>query len=533
MQKRDVIAGLSVAGLMLPEAVAYAGIAGVPPQRAILAAIAGSLVYAVAGRSRFAIISPTSSSAALLAAALLVLPGDQAAHMALVTIMVVLVGLMFVAASIARLGGLAGFVSRPVLRGFAFGLAITIIVKQLPTIAGVAIEAPDLFHLAAGLIGSLGGWHWASAATGLAALAALLLLRRRPMLPGAFIVLAGGIAASLLFDLPAHGVATVGMIDVRPVWPAAVLPSWQTVSELAQLTVPLVLILFAESWGTIRGMALRHGDSVDPDRELRALGCANLASAVVQGMPVGAGFSAGAAAEAAGTGTRMTGVIAAFGLGLLMLAGAGLVAHLPEPVLAAVVIAALTHALDPQPLARLWRLDRDQYIGAAAALGVLLFGVLDGMLLAIALSLAAMVRRLAAPHITRLARLGDGHDYVDAARHPEAALPAGIAVWRPDEPLFFGNAERVLAAVAARQAADPSVHVLVLSLENSFDLDSTALDVLREFDVHMASRQVSVRLARVRDQVRDLLVAAHADDLAARSNYSVDDAVRSAQEGTR
>lgn len=525
MRIQDLIAGLSVAGLMLPEAVAYAGIAGLPPQRAIAAAVAGSLVYALVGRSRFAIVSPTSSSAAILAAALATLPGDAAMRMMLVTIMVAMTGLIFAVAAIGRLGGLAGFVSRPVLRGFAFGLAITIILKQVPVLAGVAVPTPDMLRLIAGLAGSVAHWHAASIATGLSALTALLLLRRVPILPGAFVVLAVGIAASLLLDLPAHGVAVVGTIDIVPQWPALTLPSWSMLSHLAQLALPLVLILFAESWGTMRGLALRSGDAIEPNRELGALGLANIASALVQGMPVGAGFSAGSASQAAGAATRATGAVAAIGLALLMLAATPLVAQLPQPVLAAVVIAALTHALDPAPLLRLWRLDRDQGIALGAVTGVLVLGVLNGMLFAIALSLAALIRRLATPQLTRLARLGDSHDFVDAARHPDAIQLPGIAIWRPAEPLFFANAERVLASVADRLAAETDIRTAILSLEESFDLDSTALDALLEFDVRMRSRGIDLRFARVRDHVRDLLTAAGAEELVRRSSYSVEDAV--------
>jgi anti-anti-sigma factor len=210
----------------------------------------------------------------------------------------------------------------------------------------------------------------------------------------------------------------------------------------------------------------------------------------------------------------------------LLIAGAApLIAFLPEPVLAAVVIAALAHALDPAPLLRLWKLDRDQYVALGAAAGVLLLGVLNGMLVAIALSLAALVQRLAVPHVARLGRLGGGHDFVDLARHPDAASPPGIAIWRPAEPLFFANAERILAAIARATRADPGARAIVISLEESFDLDSTALEVLVEADAALRAAGIRVRLARVHDHVRDLLAAAGAGDLAARGAYSVDDAV--------
>ncbi|QNQ10078.1 SulP family inorganic anion transporter [Sphingomonas alpina] len=527
VRRADLIAGLSVAGLILPEAVAYAGIAGLAPQHAILAAIVGALVYAAIGRSRFAIVSPTSSSAAIMAASLGTLTADPAVKIALATITVALVGIAFLAASAARLGGLTGFVSRPVLRGFAFGLAITIILKQMPLVFGVSPQAGNVFELIAGLLSDFGAWNWTSIATGTTALLLLLALRRLPSVPGAFIVLAAGIAASILFDLPGHGVATVGLIDLSIALPTLPHIPYPMLTGLAELVIPLVLILLAESWGTMRALALSHGDRIEPNRELAALGAANLASALVQGLPVGAGFSAGAASEAAGTRTRAAGAIAAIGLALLMLAGVRLVAHLPQPVLAAVVIAALSHALNPQPIVRLWRLGRDQYVAIGAAIGVLALGVLNGMLLAILLSIAALVRRLASPQLVRLGRLGSSRNFVDLARHPEASAVPGVAIWRPAEPLFFANAEAVLALIADQQAADQTVTTVIVSLEESFDIDSSAADALIEFDARLRMNGARLLLARVRDRVRDLLTAAGAHDLAVRSSYSVDDAVAS------
>jgi MFS superfamily sulfate permease-like transporter len=526
MKRGDLVAGLSVAGLMLPEAVAYAGIAGLAPARAILAAIAGTLAYALIGRSRFAIVSPTSSSAAILAAALATMPADAGMRGVIATLAVAMTGGIFLIAAAARLGGLTGFVARPVLRGFAFGLAVTIVLRQLPTLAGVPVTAPDIFNLVMRLVLSAPQWHPASVATGVLALIALLLLRRLPMLPGALLVLVLGISASVMLDLGSHGVATVGLIRPTLRLPDLVVPSYATLLHLGQMVVPLALILFAESWGTMRALALRHGDLLTPDRELGAIGFANLASAVVQGMPVGAGFSAGSASEAAGAETRMTGVVAAIGLALLVVIATPLIAYLPQPVLAAVVIAALTHALELRPLTRLWRLDRDQYIALGAAGGVILLGVLNGMLFAVALSIAAMVRRTASPQLVELGQLASGHDYVDVARHPEAARIPGIAIWRAAEPLFFANAERVLENVEDRVEATGGTTGIIFSLEESFDIDSTALDALIEFDQRLAKRGWTLRLARVHDRVRDLLIRSEANDLAERSSYSVDDAVR-------
>jgi MFS superfamily sulfate permease-like transporter len=242
-------------------------------------------------------------------------------------------------------------------------------------------------------------------------------------------------------------------------------------------------------------------------------------------MPVGAGFSAGATSEAAGAKTRWTAIVAGLGLALLVLCAAPAIARLPQPVLAAVVIAALSHALDPAPFRRLWLLKRDLYIALAATIGVLAFGVLNGMLFAIALSIAALIHRLATPHVARLGRLGDSHNFVDVSRHEGAIAPPHIAIWRPTEPLFFANAERIFATIAISMRGETGVWAAILSLEESIDLDSTALETLIEFDNAMRARSIRVQLARAHDHVRDLLARSTETNLQSRCSFSVDDAV--------
>lgn len=525
-EKADLGAGLAVAALMLPEAVAYAGIAGLPAARGLVSAVAGCLVYAALGRSRFAIVSPTSSSAAILAAALASLSAGPNGAGGLATLAVLLIGLFFLAAAMLSLGALASFVSRPVVRGFAFGLAITIVLRQLPTLLGVPATGAGLPTFVANLAAHLPAANGATALTGAAALAALLLVRRFRFVPGALIVVLAGIAASRLLDLSGRGVATVGPIAIALAPPALPALGWATFARLAQLVAPLVLILFTESWGTVRTLALRHGDQVLPGRELAALGAANLAAGLLQGLPVGAGFSVGSANEAAGARSRWAAVTAACAMAVAVIVAMPWIALLPRPVLAAVVIAALVQALNPAPLLRLWRLRRDHVVATAAALGVLALGIVDGMLFAILLSIAAVIRRMAAQDVVRLGRLPGTHDFVDLARHPEAEASPGIEIWRPAEPLFFANAESVLGTVSRQTAA--GAKTVIVSLEESYDLDSTALEALCEFDERMCKRGHRVMFARVRDHVRDLLRAAGAADLAARSYYSVADAADAA-----
>ncbi|MGL4301546.1 MAG: SulP family inorganic anion transporter, partial [Sphingomonas sp.] len=439
---------------MLPEAVAYAGIAGLPPARALVAAIVGSAAYLLVGRSRVAIVSPTSSSATILAAALAAMGATVGDREALATVLIAIVGLIFLAAGALRLGALSSFVSRPVLRGFALGLAITIIVHQLPTLFGIIDDGRSIGSTALTLAAGLGRVNPISTVTGVGALISLLLLRRWRMVPGALVVLTLGIVASITLDLSAHGVAVVGPIVVTFTVPRFPPMSAEAMLRLAQLAAPLTLILFAESWGTIRTLALRHDDKVDPGRELVGLGVANLVSAFAQGMPVGAGFSAASANEGAGGSSKLAALTASLALAVLVALAMPLIAQLPKPVLAAVVIAALTHALDPAWLVQLWRLKRDALIALTATAGVLLLGVVNGMLLAILLSVVAFIRRASRPHVARLGRLGQSHDYVSLARHPEAIAPWGVTIWRPDEPLFFANAEPVLDHIAA--AIDPA-----------------------------------------------------------------------------
>jgi MFS superfamily sulfate permease-like transporter len=519
---REVVAGASVAGLMLPEAVAYAAIAGLAPQHAIVAGIAGGLAYACIGRSRFAIVAPTSSSAAMIAAALATFPAvNGATHAALAALVVAFVGALFLLAGFLRLGSLSGFIARPVLRGFAFGLAVTIILKQLPTLLGLSLHAPNIAALLTDIVRNIAATNILSLSIGATALVALLALRRINGVPGAIIVLVGGVVLSYVVDLPGQHVAQVGVIGANLTLinvPDLPLPLW---SRLAQLAVPLTLIVFAESWGTMRSLALAHGDTIAPDRELKALGLSNIAAALVQGMPVGAGFSAGSANAAAGATSRWAAVAAALGLATLLAFGGPWVARIPEPVLAAIVIAALTHALSPAPLRRLWHIDRDQWIATLAAVAVITLGVLNGMLAAVALSVFALLRRLSTPHVSQLGRVGNSHDYIDLNEHPAAKAPIGIDIFRPNAPLFFANAERVLATIASRRTAPR----LILSLEESDDIDSSALEALVEFAQSLATKKVSFTLARVHDRARALLEKAGQGDLAASASFSVADAV--------
>ena len=529
---KDILTGLGVAGLMLPEGVAYAGIAGLAPGRALAAGIAGGLAYALVGRSRFAVLSPTSSAAAILAAAIAGLAteigADAAMRGAMATALVGLVGIIFLGLSLFRLGSLAGFISRPVLRGFAFGLAVTIIIRQLPKLFGVHVLGGPVWVIIGGLGAQVAHWHLPSLALGIAALGALLALRLKPQLPGALLVIVAGIGLATILPLASWGVDLAGPVVLTR--PDFLLPPLALLPRLAELAAPIALILFAESWGTMRSLALKHGDTINANRELGAIGLANLASALAQGMPVGAGFSVGSANEAAGSQSRLSAGVAAVAVLCLALFAGPWIARIPEPVLAAVVVSALTHALSPEPILRLFHIRRDHWIALAATIGVLGLGVLDGMLAAIALSIAHLLYDLSHPSISQLGRVGTSHDFVDIARHGEAAPIPGVAIFRPNAPLIFANAESALGAVAAA-ANGSQAQVIILSLEESNDLDSTAIDALLEFAQSLTGAGKRVILARAHDRVRDVLVTAGHPHLAGNSTFSVADAAAQAGVG--
>jgi MFS superfamily sulfate permease-like transporter len=528
----DWIAGLSIAGLLLPEAVAYASLAGLPPPAGIVALLAGLLCYGLIGNSRFAVVSATSSSAAVLLAATSPPGGALAAAAApaaaLAAGLVLLTGIYFVAAGLARLGGISTFIARPVLRGFTFGLALTIVIHQGAKIVGVDPPQTDLLRYTAGVFAAWGEWNFEAAWIGLAALALLGLLARWKRVPAALIAIVAGIA--LERSGLAAGVPTVGPIALElhaPDLPALPRSDWLRLGELA---FAMALILYAESYGSIRSFALRHGEATRPNRDLIALGVANLASGLFQGMPVGAGYSATAANERAGAQSRWAAWIAAALILLLLLGALRWIERTPEPVLAAIVIHAVAPRLHPGVFRPYFVWQRDRFIVVAAVLAVILLGVLDGLLAAIAVSVAVTLRELSEPRVSWLGRLRGGHDYVDAERHPEAQPLAGLLIARPEEPLFFANAERIFAIVRRRVEASAGVHTVILSLEESADLDGTSIEALREFAVAMRRCGVTLLLARVKDPLRDLLRRVAPAELPPRcyQAWSVDDAVRQA-----
>lgn len=528
----DLVAGLSIAGLLLPEAVAYSGIAGMPPQAGVIALLIGLLCYGLIGTSRFAIVSATSSSAAVLLSTVTVMAGtDVAMRMVLACGLVMLTGGLFILASMAKLGEVSNFIAKPVLRGFAVGLAITIIIKQFPNMIGIHPTHSDIFPYINDL--ALGWSHWNLTGLMIAAIAliALKLFAYCRAIPGALIVIAAGIALDVSGYTGSHGVAAVGTINLNlnmPTIPSLDRTQWFNLVELA---AAMVLILYAESYGAIRTFAIKHGDNSAPNRDLMAFGVANLLSGLFHGMPVGAGYSATSANEAAGAQSRWSGWIAAIVVLVLVLTLLRWIEHTPEPILAAIVIHAVSHNLSLNTFRPYFLWKRDRIIVVSAVLAVLVFGVLNGLLAAIGVSFIMMLRTMSDVRVAWLGELDHSRDYVDMARHPNVFTIPEVLIARPESAMFFANAEHIFSIILAKLDATPTTKIIIISFEESPDLDSTSVEALRDFADNIQKRGIPLRFARIKDPLRDILSTANLAEIPATSydSRSVDDAVREAK----
>ncbi|MFE1781832.1 SulP family inorganic anion transporter [Streptomyces sp. NPDC059506] len=500
----DVAGALTVWALLVPECVAYAQIAGVPPQNAFYAAPVVLLVYALLGRSRFLVVGATSAAAVLSAATVATVAGPGAGPEGAVGVsaaLAVLTGAVLVGAGLARLGFVTNFLAEPALVGFLSGTALTIIVRQAAKVAGVPGGEGDFFERAWSLLRRAPDWSPAALAVGAGALVLLLVLERLgPRLPASLVVLALGLVVSAGADLADHGVEVVGPVPAAlpvPHLPAVPAEDW---AALAGGAFGVALVVFAESFSIADRFARAHGDEVDADREMIAVGASNVAAGLVRGFAVSGSTSRSAAAEAAGSTSRLTSLVAAV---LVLLTGAFLTplfTDLPEPVLGAIVIVAVLGFLRPAELLRYRRLDRPSFwVAMTALVGVLLFDLLPGLFLAVVLSLVLFVASAGAVHVSVLGRLPGSPLYGDVEQHPGAATVPGVLVVRPDGALFFGNVDRARRAVRARVAAGgPAVHAVVLDLGASYRLGVQVLDTLDELREELAAGNVALHLARLR-----------------------------------
>lgn len=525
----DAIAGLSIAGLLLPEAFAYATIGNMPPQAGVVALFAGLICYGILGTSRFAIVSATSSSAAVLAAASVSFGNaDLDHHMALAFGLVIMSGLLFLVAAISGMGKVTDFISKPVLRGFAFGLACVIVLKQVISMAEIHVSRGDFFHMIFELLRQVADWNLASIGVGLVALILLFLLDQFKKIPAALIVIALGILAAQLLDLTQYQIHLVGEVKLQlsyPDLPALSRTEWLRLGELG---FALTMVLFSESYGSIRFFAIKHADETQPNRDLMALGVANLVSGVFHGMPVGAGYSGTSANESAGASSRLSGLVAAIVIFIAMLTIIPKIALTPEPILAAIVVHAVSHMLKPATLKPYFVWKRDRLVVVASVIGVLWLGVLDGLLAAIAMSIMMMLKRFSDATVSQLGRLGETHDFVDMANHKEARPIESVIIFRPDEPLFFANVDDILSQIKHDIAhSTRTIHAIVINLEESPDLDATSLEAIQNFVQFTRQNKQYLVFARVKNGAQVVLKMLLPDDqsMVMITDLSVDDAV--------
>ncbi len=506
----DVVAGITLSALLVPVGMGYAEAAGLPAIAGLYATVGPLVAYFVIGPSRILVLGPDSSLLPLVAAAVVPLAaGDPARAVALGAALAVMVGAICVAAALARLGFLTDLLSRPVRVGYMNGIALTVLVGQLPKLLGFSVTEPDFLGAAGGLVRGVAAGRTALSAVlvGGAALALILGLRRvSRRIPGVLIaVVLAGLAVALLGWQ--HSLAVVGEIPRGLPTPALPAVSVDDLLALAPAAFGIALISFADTSVVSRLFAARRGDHVDADRELASLGACNVVAGLVGGFPVSGSATRTPVAEAAGARTQMTGLVGAGVILVLLLAVPGLFAPVPSAALAAVVISAALGLFDIAGLRRLWRQRRSELgLALVAFLAVAVFGALPGIGVAVTLSLLNFIRHAWRPHDAILGRVANYKGYHDIGRHPEARLVPGLILYRWDAPLFFANAdlfrERVLQVV---DHAPPPVRWLAATAEPVTDIDTTAADTLDELITELARRGVELHFAELKGHVRDRL----------------------------
>jgi sulfate permease, SulP family len=518
----DCIAGLTVWAVLVPEALAYATIAGVSPVVGLYAAPGALILYAAFGSSRHLIAGPMAATAALSAAAV----GDLAAgnsgrFTALTMTLAITMGILALAAGVARLGFLASFISEPVLKGFIIGLALTIIIGQVPKLLGVDKGSGNFFQQFWDVVTRLGQAQWRTVLVGLLSLAIVLVLRRvAPAVPAPLVAVAIGVLAVYTLHLQDHGVKIVGHIDSG--LPAFGLPSVPAGDylKLAGPAVGIMLVGFAEGLGAAKTYAAKNGYQISPNRELAGLGAANLAAGLSSGMVVNGSLSKTAVNGSAGARTQLSGLVVAALTILTLLFLTGLFQDLPEATLGAVVIAALVELVDIASLrslygthtARLRRIygyaARADFIAAVAALlGVLIFDTLPGLFIGITVSLLLLLYRSSQPHVAVLGQVPGTSQWTDTAQHPEDKPIPGIPVLRVESGLYFANADHVRATILTAAAA-AGTRAVVLDCETVPFVDVTAGRMLDELTAELRGRGVRLVIARDVGQVRDVLATA-------------------------
>ena len=509
--RHDVVAGLVLATMLVPVGIAYAMASGVPGIYGLYASIVPLLAYALFGPSRILVLGPDSSLAAVILAVVLPLSGgDPLRAVALAGMMAVVSGTVCIVAGVARLGFVTELLSKPIRYGYMNGIALTVLVSQLPTLFGFSVEGDGVptkfWAFARALLDAR--TNWTALMVGVATLAVILLLRGEKRVPAMLIAVIGATALVGALDLAARaGVAILGTLPQG--LPEFTIP-WITYADIVPVTIggcTVALVSFADTSVLSRAYAARSGTRVDPNQEMVGLGAANLAAGFFQGFPVSSSSSRTPVAEAAGARTQLAGVVGAATLASLLVLAPDLLRHLPEPALAAVVIASAIGLVEINDLRRIYRIQRWEFwlsIGCFA--GVAVLGAIPGIGLAIVIAVIEFLWDGWRPHSAILGRVEGVKGYHDITRYPESRRIPGLVLFRWDAPLFFANAEffqeRVLDAVATSPAP---VQWLVVAAEPVTSVDVTAADMLTELCETLRVAGVELRFAEMKDPVKDKL----------------------------
>jgi high affinity sulfate transporter 1 len=507
----DVLAGIAVAAMIVPKDLGYAGIAGVPVQNGLYAAAAGAIVYALFCTSRQISTGPSSSLAAVAGGAVLFtgVAGSQAAE--LVAAITLVTGGLFLLLAALRLGWIARFLSRAVVTGFLAGAAVDVVIGELPKLTGTSVSGDTAWAELASWLRSLGDVSWTTVLVGVAALATILGLRfLAPKVPGALVLVVGGLLATYLFDLGAHGVALVGPVPRG--LPAPALPGLdvfeQHYSTILVAATGLLLIGFSQTAGDARAFAVRHRYRIDVNQESVAQGMANAASGVFRGMPVSTSLSASSLNESAGARTPVASLATGMLVLLTLVALAPLFSQLPKAVLGAIIIDAVVFGMiDIPEFRRLYRVKRfDFWVAAAAVVAVLSAGVLAGVAIGIGLSLLWLVYVATSPGMPLLGREPGTQVFRDASENPDDETYPGYAVVRLDGGLFFATADALEERIRELALnAEPPLRAVVLDLEGVDFVDSQGAAKLEEILDFAESAGIQLRLARVKPTVAGVL----------------------------
>ena len=509
--RADVAAGVTLAAYLLPAGLGDATLAGLPPEAGLYACLYAGLVFWLFASSRHTAITVTSAISLLVGSSLGAMAGgDAARYGALAACTALLVAVLALLAWLARAAVIVKFISETVMVGFKSGVALYLASTQLPKLCGIKGAHGDFWERMAGFLRNLGDTNLASLLLGAAALAALLLGKRfLPNKPVSLFVVAGGIAAAPLVHKGSRGVKLLG--EVPQGLPAIGLPAVHAADVRALLPLALACFLLGavETVAIGRTFAEKHGYRLDSDREFLALAGANLAAGLGRGYPVSGGMSQSLVNEGAGARTPLSGLVAAALVALVALFFSGTLRNLPQPVLAAIVIFAVTSLFKLAELRRLWRLHRGEFLVAVAALlGVLGAGLLQGVLIGAIISLVMLLGRASKPHVAFLGRIPGTRRFSDLERHPDNEPTPGVLAFRVEASIMYMNVEHVLDAVLARvEGAPEALRLVVADLSTSPHVDLAGARMLATLHGELEKRGIALRIVEARSSVRDMLRA--------------------------